>query len=87
MNVLAIVAVIAAIIGLAVAIGLASWIGKQDEGTDRMKEIVEANSSRVVPKWLEMNKETLTGKVVALAQRDDIDYEVEEHLIVELYSK
>ena len=39
MNVLAIVAVIAAIIGLAVAIGLASWIGKQEEGTDRMKEI------------------------------------------------
>ena len=39
MNVLAIVAVIAAIIGLAVAVGLASWIGKQEEGTDRMKEI------------------------------------------------
>ncbi len=39
MNVLAILAVIAAIIGLAVAIGLASWIGKADEGTDRMKEI------------------------------------------------
>ena len=55
--------------------------------SDRMKEIVETNASRVVPKWLEMNKETLTGKVVALAQRDDIDYEVQEHLIVELYSK
>lgn len=39
MNVLAILAVVAAIIGLAVAIGLASWIGKADEGTDRMKEI------------------------------------------------
>ena len=39
MNVLAIVAVVAAIIGLAVAVGLASWIGKQAEGTDRMKEI------------------------------------------------
>ncbi|MDO4546309.1 MAG: sodium/proton-translocating pyrophosphatase, partial [Bacillota bacterium] len=39
MNVLAIVAVVAAIIGLAVAIGLAFWISKADEGTDRMKEI------------------------------------------------
>lgn len=39
MNVLAILAVVAAIIGLAVAVGLASWIGKADEGTDRMKEI------------------------------------------------
>ncbi len=57
------------------------------KNSDRMKEIVETNASRVVPKWLDMNKETLTGKVVALAQRDDIDYEVQEHLIVELYSK
>ena len=39
MNVLAIGAVIAAIIGLAVAVSFASWIGKADEGTDRMKEI------------------------------------------------
>ena len=57
------------------------------KNSDRMKEIVETNNSRIVPKWLEMNKETLTGKVVALAQRDDIDFEVKEHLIVELYSK
>ncbi|MDD7016303.1 MAG: sodium-translocating pyrophosphatase [Firmicutes bacterium] len=39
MNTLAIIAVVAAIIGLAVAVGLASWIGKAPEGTDRMKEI------------------------------------------------
>ncbi|MFQ8602263.1 MAG: sodium-translocating pyrophosphatase [Anaerovoracaceae bacterium] len=39
MNVLAIIAVVSAIIGLAVAVGLASWIGKAEEGTDRMKEI------------------------------------------------
>lgn len=55
--------------------------------SERMKGIVEANASRLVPKWLDMDKNTLTGKVVALAQRDDIDFEVEEHLIVELYSK
>ena len=55
--------------------------------SERMKEIVEANSSRIVPKWLDMDKKTLTGKVVALSQREDIDFEVEEHLIVELYSK
>lgn len=55
--------------------------------SDRMKAIIEANSSRVVPKWLDMDKNTTTGKVIALAQRDDIDFEVEEHLIVELYSK
>ena len=60
---------------------------EQTKTSDRIKAIVEANSTRVVPKWIEMDKEALVGKVVALAQRDDIDYEVEEHLIVELYSK
>jgi len=55
--------------------------------SDRMKSVIEANSSRVVPKWLDMDKNTVTGKVIAMAQRDDIDFEVEEHLIVELYSK
>ncbi len=41
----------------------------------------------IVPKWLDMNKDTMEGRVVALAERDDIDYPVEEHLIVEFYSK
>ena len=40
-----------------------------------------------VPKWLDHAKNTLEGKVVALPARDDIDFPVEEHLIVELYSK
>ena len=40
-----------------------------------------------VPKWLEHAKNTLQGKVVAMPMRDDIDFPVEEHLIVELYSK
>ncbi len=60
---------------------------EKSRSSSRMKDIVEANASRVVPKWLDMDKNTLTGKVVALPARDDIDYEVEEHLIVELYSK
>ena len=55
--------------------------------SDKLKSIIEANSSRAVPKWLDMDKNTITGKVIALSQRDDIDFEVEEHLIVELYSK
>ena len=40
-----------------------------------------------MPKWLEFNPETLTGKILALPQRDDIDAQIAEHLIVELYSK
>lgn len=53
----------------------------------KFKEIVEATKGRVVPTWLDMNKDALTAKVVRLAEKDDLDYEVEEHLIVELYSK
>ena len=40
-----------------------------------------------MPKWLEFNPESLTGKILALPQRDDIDAQIAEHLIVELYSK
>ena len=40
-----------------------------------------------MPKWLEYNTETLTGKVVALPKREDIDSQIAEHMIVELYSK
>ena len=70
-----------------VQVGDVITIKEKTQGSDRMKAIIEANSSRIVPKWLDMDRNTLTGKVVALAQRDDIDFEVEEHLIVELYSK
>ena len=40
-----------------------------------------------MPKWLEFNPETLSGKVIALPERADIDAQIKEHLIVELYSK
>ena len=50
---------------------------------------IKANveSARPVPAWLELNNETLSGKVVRLASREDVDIAIEEHLIVELYSK
>ena len=54
--------------------------------TNRFKAIAENDGSTLVPKWLEKT-DKLSGKVIALPQRDDIDYPVEEHLIVELYSK
>ncbi len=60
---------------------------EKSKASQRMKDIAEANASRAVPKWLDMDKNTQSGKVIALPTREDIDYEVEEHLIVELYSK
>lgn len=55
--------------------------------SDKIKAVVEANSARPVPKWLDADSNTLTGKIVEMPAREDIDLEVEEHLIVELYSK
>ncbi len=70
-----------------VKVGDVITLKETTKSSDRIKDIVEANSTRTVPKWLDMDKNTLTGKVIALAAREDIDFEVEEHLIVELYSK
>ena len=58
---------------------------KKDNGT--IKQAIEANKARPVPTWLERDTNKLSGKVVRLASREDIDLQVEEHLIVELYSK
>lgn len=44
-------------------------------------------SERVVPKWLSVNTENMTGRIEALPGREDVDLDVKEHLIVELYSK
>ena len=41
----------------------------------------------LVPKWLEKEKNALKGTVTQMPARDDIDMPIEEHLIVELYSK
>ena len=52
-----------------------------------IKENMEINGARPVPEWLEKDEEKLSGKVIRLASREDVDLPVEEHLIVELYSK
>ena len=54
---------------------------------EKVKAIIEANAGRPVPKWLDLNRDALEAKVVALPERADIDLPIEETLIVELYSK
>ena len=48
---------------------------------------IEANSFRPAPNWLEYDKTNNIAKVLAVPTREDIDLPIEEHLIVELYSK
>ena len=52
-----------------------------------IKENAEVNAAKPIPEWLEKNNEKLEAKVIRLASREDVDLPVEEHLIVELYSK
>ncbi|NMB98001.1 MAG: 30S ribosomal protein S4 [Clostridiaceae bacterium] len=55
--------------------------------SEKIKIIIENTGNRVVPSWLEFDAENLTGRVVSLPTREEIDLPVKEHLIVELYSK
>lgn len=59
----------------------------KSRSTAKFKMLLEENGKKVCPKWTEKAKDSFEGKVVAMPARDDIDYDVSEHLIVELYSK
>ena len=75
-------------------VNIASYLVKPGEvialketsrGIERFKASLEACMMR--PKWLEFDQNAMAGKVLAYPVRDDIDFPLEEHLIVELYSK
>lgn len=54
---------------------------------DSVKKIVEKIGEREVPSWLSFDKENLLGEIVSIPKREDIDALIEEHLIVEFYSR
>lgn len=62
-------------------------IAEKYKSAQRYKDILEVTESRLVPAWLEVNHENLSGTVKELPTRDQIDVPVNEVLIVELYSK
>ncbi|NLP26198.1 MAG: 30S ribosomal protein S4 [Clostridiales bacterium] len=60
---------------------------EKSKNSPKFKEIIETTSGRVSPLWLEINKEDLSAKISRMPIKEDLDYEIAEHLIVELYSK
>ena len=62
-------------------------IKERAKSSERYKEVLEMTSGRIVPTWLESDKENLKGAVKALPSREEIDVPVDELQIVELYSK
>lgn len=62
-------------------------VAEKSKGSEKIKSVVEANASKPAPIWLDINTEKIEARIVRLPNREDIDLDVEEHLIVELYSK
>jgi len=69
-----------------VKVGEVISVREKSRDSSKIKDLMDGNG-RAVPKWLDMDRNTMTAKVVALAERDDIDMSIQEHLIVEFYSK
>ena len=67
--------------------GMVVSLTEKGKGLQKVKENIEDNAFRAAPKWIEYDKNNMTAKIVAVPARDDIDMPIEEHLIVELYSK
>ena len=70
---------------LLVSVGDVIELKEGSMSSPKIKAIREANEKRAIVKWLELNG--TTGKVVGVAEAEDIDLPIETHLIVELYSK
>jgi len=62
------------------------WVERSTK-TEMYKTIVGGQQRAAIPKWLSLDAQTMTGKVVALPEPTDMDLKVEERLIVELYSR
>ena len=62
-------------------------IKEKNKTYQRMKDILDVTSGRIVPEWLTANTEAFEATVNALPTREQIDVPVDEMLIVELYSK
>ena len=67
--------------------GMVITLKDSSKSLENIKANLEGTSYRATPKWMEYDANSMTAKVLAVPAREDIDLPVEEHLIVELYSK
>ena len=72
---------------ISVRVGDVIAVKESSRESAKIKSLIEGVASKLSPKWLEVDKENAVAKVVALPARDDIDFDFNEQLIVELYSK
>ena len=60
---------------------------QKSQASVKFKTIIEEYGKKAVPQWMERVADSFEGKIVAMPAREDIDFEVSEQLIVELYSR
>ena len=67
--------------------GDAVAVCEKSRSSAKFKALLEENGKKAMPKWIDKAASSFEGTIAAMPARDDIDYEVAEHLIVELYSQ
>jgi len=67
--------------------GMMVALKNKSRSLEKFKYVLDANAARPVPQWMSLDRDNAQATVVANPVRDDIDLPIEEHLIVELYSK
>ena len=70
-----------------VKVGDVISLHENSKKSKKFEQIAEVAGGRVTPLWLEVNKEAGTAEVLRQFQREELDYDIAEHLIIELYSK
>ncbi|MBR4893453.1 MAG: 30S ribosomal protein S4 [Clostridia bacterium] len=62
-------------------------IKDKSKNSEKIKAVLETTEGKLVPQWLDVNRDALTATVTRLSERSEIDLDIKEHLIVEFYSK
>ncbi|MBE6631201.1 MAG: 30S ribosomal protein S4 [Ruminococcaceae bacterium] len=70
-----------------IKVGDVITVKDSSKSSEKIKSLIEKASGQNIPKWISYDKDAVTAKIEALPKREDVDFDFEEHLIVELYSK
>ena len=70
-----------------VKVGDVVAVCQKSQSSVKFKALLEEFGKKATPQWIERAADSFEGKIVALPVREDIDFEVAENLIVELYSR
>ncbi|OEF97912.1 30S ribosomal protein S4 [Desulfuribacillus alkaliarsenatis] len=62
-------------------------VAEKSKGSEKFKEIKEAAATKGSKEWIEVDSDNLSGRVVRVPSREEIDIPVAEQMIVELYSR